>query len=355
MAKLRYHRIIIMTDADVDGSHIRTLLLTFFYRQYKEILDNRFLFIAQPPLFKVKKGKKELYLKNEDRLEEYLISSAIEELALVVGPSSQDQASTRRRIEGTELRELSHLSMRYGKALAQLDRRGDSRLLEALVQTSQTGKLGKADLHDEAQTQAAGARIIEYLSRTVPELTEVRFEVKADPEHNGWKLVCPARLGGARKHTVIDFAFFASPEFEEMRELAQAFEARGLGEPPFVLVPIGTTDEELAEAAKTTLGGRPGTAPIGTAIHRLEALYSHIDAAGRKGLQIQRYKGLGEMNAEQLWETTMDPERRTLLEVYAKDVNTAEEVFSTLMGEAVENRKRFIEEHSAFKVRNLDV
>ena len=322
LAKLRYHKIVIMTDADVDGSHIRTLLLTFFYRQYPEIIANKYLFIAQPPLFKVKKGKRELYLKNEQALEDFLISSATEELRLVT-PS--------RTVEGVELRTLAERTVRYSKVLAQVDKKCDARIVDALVKAS---GLGKGDLLADGEPLRAGlARMLEWFARFMPQLSDVKLEVAPDVEHGGVKIVCPTRLGGARKTTVIDFALLDSPEVEELSRLAR--ELGALGEPPYRLEGGGL--------------GEPIT------LDRIDQLTTQVDAIARKGgLTISRYKGLGEMNAEQLWETTMDPQRRSLLEVRADDLAEAERVFSMLMGEAVEPRREFIEQN-ALNVRNLDV
>jgi DNA gyrase subunit B len=316
--KLRYHKIIIMTDADVDGSHIRTLLLTFFYRQYRELIENRHLYIAQPPLFKVKKGKKEQYIKNEQLLEEYLIASAIEELVFKAGATE---------VRGAQLKELAKRSAQYGKALHQIDKKLDARLVDAFVRFSE---LGKEQLTSREAIDTAIDKMRTYFRRAVPALGEVRFEVESDSEHGRYKLYSPARLGGARKNTTIDFNFLISPEYEELRGIAAEF-AR-LGQPPYVLEGDGHHIE----------------------LDRIEQLFEHIDGIGRKGLSIQRYKGLGEMNADQLWETTMDPTKRTLLEVSFKDLNAADEIFSKLMGEAVEPRREFIEQN-ALSVRNLDV
>ena len=328
VSKLRYHRIIIMTDADVDGSHIRTLLLTFFYRQYPELirreLDGKVahhLFIAQPPLFKVKKAKRELYLKNEQALEDYLLRSATEEVKLV---------APRRSVEGQELLALGKRSLRYAHVLAQIEKKADSRIIDALVGAS---KLTKEDLQDQAATSLALGRMQQYFNRFSPELAAVEFELKRDQEFGGFKIVCPARYGGARKHTVVDFAFLDSPEYEELRRLAADFS--NFGTPPYRLEP-------MAE------GGAAIDLP------RIDKLGETLDGIGRKGLQISRYKGLGEMNAEQLWETTMDPTVRTLLEVHADDLNAAEQIFSKLMGEEVEPRRAFIEQN-ALNVRNLDI
>ena len=318
IGKLRYHKIVIMTDADVDGSHIRTLLLTFFYRQYPEIIANRFLFIAQPPLFKVKKGKREMYLKNEQALEEYLIGSATEELRLET-PSGL--------VEGAALRKLAERSVRYSKVLAQIDKKADSRIVDALVKA---GGLTRSDLGDGEATGRAVPGMQAYFVRFAPDLTDVRFDVLPDAEHGGFKIVCPTRLGGARKQTVVDFTLLDSPEYEELARLSTELSA--LGDPPYRL----------------TGPGDPLT------LDRIDQLTAHIDTIGRKGLAIQRYKGLGEMNAEQLWETTMDPSKRTLLEVRADDLAEAEKVFSMLMGEAVEPRREFIEKN-ALNVRNLDI
>ncbi len=329
--KLRYHRIVIMTDADVDGSHIRTLLLTFFYRQYPELLKRELegqtvhhIFIAQPPLFKVKKGKNERYLKNEQSLEDYLLENATDDVKLEYKGGS---------IEGDKLRELAKKALRYAAVLEAVEKKADGRIVDALAKAS---GLTKNDLKDQAATQKALARMQSYFATFAPELQDAEFVLKKDAEHGGFKIVCPTRFGGARKNTVIDFAFLDSPEYEELGRLGADFQAFA---PPFALVPKNPKDKD---------------APERMALERIDKLGAQLDAIGRKGLQISRYKGLGEMNAEQLWETTMDPAARTLLEVHADDLNAAEEIFSKLMGEEVEPRRVFIEQN-ALNVRNLDI
>jgi DNA gyrase subunit B len=328
-AKLRYHRIVIMTDADVDGSHIRTLLLTFFYRQYRELVDGslgkHFIYIAQPPLYKVKKGSKEEYLKNEQALEEFLLRSTSEELVL----ESIDAATGKPAAPatGADLRELARQVTRYVRALNAVDKKGDSRVIDAVIKV---GGRDAAVLRDEAQLRALQQRVEAHLRSVKSDVTDLSAQVIADEEHGGFQLLCPARFGGARKQTLIDFALFDSPEFSELSRMGERLGKYGPG--PFTLVE-GNTRHELNDLAE---------------------LAGLLDSIGRKGLQIQRYKGLGEMTAEQLWETTMDPARRTLLEVHADDVQQAESIFSMLMGEAVEPRRVFIEQH-ALNVRNLDV
>ena len=330
VAKLRYHKIVIMTDADVDGSHIRTLLLTFFYRQYPEILRNHYLFIAQPPLFKVRKGKKELYLKNEAALEEYLVSSATEELVL---------STTTGEIAGPALRTLVLRTHRYARLLAQIDRKGDSRVVDGLVGVA--GALSPEWLRDRPLVEATCEKLAARVRERNPGFAALTYHVEPDTEHGGFKVVCPARLGGARKTTVLDFGLLVSAEYQELGEMAQHFAA--LGPAPYRLGERGVA--EPAAAAGASAAGN---------VQRIEELYAKVDALARKGLAIQRYKGLGEMNAEQLWETTMDPAHRTLLEVRSDSVNEADRIFTMLMGEAVEPRREFIEQN-ALNVRNLDI
>ena len=337
VTKLRYHKIVIMTDADVDGSHIRTLLLTFFYRQYPEILKNHYLFIAQPPLFKVKKGKRELYLKNESALEEFLVTSATEELVLTAPSAPGPNGGRGREIGGAELKRLVGQSHRYARLLAQIDRRADSRVINALVHLGERGPEDRNDrtdwLRDRQLVEKTAERMQVRLREREANFTNLHHHVEADTEHGGFKVVCPARLGGARKQTVIDFGLLVSAEYQELAEMARQLEE--LGAPPYSL------------AARTGSGE-----PVPVA--RVEELYAKVDALGRKGLGIQRYKGLGEMNAGQLWETTMDPSHRTLLEVRSDDINEADRIFTMLMGEAVEPRRQFIEQN-ALNVRNLDI
>jgi DNA gyrase subunit B len=309
-----------MTDADVDGSHIRTLLLTFFYRQYPELLQRGNVFIAQPPLYKVKKGKKELYLKNEHALEEFLIDSATDELQLVL----QDE---RAPVVGEDFKSLVRKALRYKQVLRQIEKRADSRVVEAIVSAS---SLRKSQLKDPQACAKGLARMQDYLDHHYPDLSDAKFKLEPDREHGGFRIVLQPRAGGVKRQTVIDFDFFESSEYSELAALTAEFQK--LGTLPLVL----ERNEERME------------------VERLDQLVDRAMDTGRRGLQIQRYKGLGEMNPEQLWETTMDPERRTLLQVRADDQGVAEEIFSVLMGDLVEPRREFIEVN-ALNVRNLDV
>ena len=318
--KIRYHRVIIMTDADVDGSHIRTLLLTFFYRHFPEIVERGYLFIAQPPLYRVKKGKRELYLKNEQAMEEFLLESATE--SLLLRPSTGGGAIT-----GEKLRHLARQAGRYKRLLRVLDRKFDARLIDAIVKAA---RLAKADLRDPKILAKALTRLEEYFDAYAPELKDVVLKLAPDSEHGGYKIEAPVRPAGIRRTTVIDFQFLDSPEFGDLTALYQ--ELAVLGPPPYRL-----------EAG-----------PEAVDFHRLEDLAERVHEVGKKGLQIQRYKGLGEMNPEQLWETTMDPARRTLLQVRVEDAYEADRLFSTLMGDLVEPRREFIAQN-ALNVRNLDV
>jgi DNA gyrase subunit B len=282
------------------------------------------LFIAQPPLFKVKKGKNERYLKNEQLLEDYLLENATDDVKLVWQGGE---------LEGDKLRALAKKALRYSTVLQQIEKKSDARIVDALAKAS---GLTKNDLKDKKATATALTRIQGYLKDNAPELQDAEFVLKEDAEHGGFKIVCPTRFGGARKNTVIDFAFLDSPEYEELGRLGADFHAFA---PPYALEPKNPKDKDAPERVE---------------VDRLDKLGTLLDQIGRKGLQISRYKGLGEMNAEQLWETTMDPSTRTLLEVHADDLNAAEEIFSKLMGEEVEPRRVFIEQN-ALNVRNLDV
>jgi DNA gyrase subunit B len=318
--KIRYHRVIVMTDADVDGSHIRTLLLTFFYRHFPEIIERGYLFIAQPPLYRLKKGKKELYLKNEQALEEFLLDSATENV--VFQPSGGGEA-----IEGKALRQLATVAGRYRRLLKVLDRRLDARLVDAIVKA---GRLSKAELKDPKLIAKALERLEEYFDKFAPELKDVVLKLAPDTEHGGYKIEAPVRPAGIRRATVIDYAFLDSPEFADLSALH--LELSVMGPSPYRLL-SGSDSVDFV---------------------RVEDLADRVKELGKKGLQIQRYKGLGEMNPEQLWETTMDPTRRTLLQVRVEDAFEADRVFSTLMGDLVEPRREFIA-HNALNVRNLDV
>jgi DNA gyrase subunit B len=321
VGKLRYHRIIIMTDADVDGSHIRTLLLTFFYRHFREIVELGYLYIAQPPLYRVKKGKKELYLKNEQALEDYLLESAAENLKL-------RSASRVDGIAGEELRLRTRQAAKYKRLLSVIDRKCDARIVDGMVKFA---RLTMADLRDQAKLVKATAAAAKEFERLMPDLSDVVLKIAPDSEHGGFKIVAPATGTGVRRETIIDFELMNSPEFTDLQALyAELVTAIGSG--PYAL-------EHGSETIEFT---------------RIQELGERVHEIGKKGLAINRYKGLGEMNPEQLWETTMDPARRTLLQVRIEDAYEADGLFSTLMGDLVEPRRAFIE-LNALNVRNLDV
>ena len=316
--KIRYHKIIIMTDADVDGSHIRTLLLTFFYRHMKELIERGYLYIAQPPLFKVSKNKKDRYLKDQDAMDDYLLSLGTSNVML-----SSESAEP---LEGEELKRICVKVLRYREILSKVDKKADSRLIDALLRTTNVDvKSLKEDLGEEAIKLVEG-----YLARYHPTALPVDFVSEGDLEHQGHRWSFTTQLKGSPKQSLLDFSFMEGPDFQELRSLATEFKVLGNG--PFVI--------ENGEKTQS--------------LERLEDAIDAILAGARKGLSFQRYKGLGEMNPEQLWETTMNPENRTLLSVHVDDAVAADEIFTVLMGDQVEPRREFIE-RNALDVRNLDV
>ena len=317
-AEVRYHRIILMTDADVDGAHIRTLLLTFFYRQMPELLQNGYLYIAQPPLYKITRAKKENYLKDNEAKNQYLLNIASERTT--VGKDGET-------ITGERLKTLLESVISYEARLEKLSGRRDSRVVDALVQG---GNFTPGILPTpEAQVQLD--KVTEWLEARHPELLEQiqKIERLDDPEHSSKKLVFITLVNGGPRETVVDQAFLSSPEFEGLMKLKEKLHLFGAG--PYTV----------------TIGDETSVANNYQAVLKLA-----LDDA-QKGLAIQRYKGLGEMNPEQLWETTMDPTRRTLLQVKIEDAVESDSMFSLLMGEEVEPRRLFIEKNAL--EANLDV
>jgi DNA gyrase subunit B len=313
--KARYHKIIIMTDADVDGSHIRTLLLTFFYRQMHELIEKGYLYIAQPPLYRAKRGQSEVYLKDDRALDEYLIDGGLSDAVLKLGDG--------RQIGSTELRALTEQARTVKSWLGSAANRVPVKVLEqvAIAQGFAPGlinDLGEAD---------ALAKIIAARLDTLELPTERGWQGKA-VEGEGFAFT--RSLRGVTENHLIDGTILKSAEARRLHELAG------------VLHDIYATQGELLIKEKPFAI----TGPI--------ALLDSVLEAGRKGIAIQRYKGLGEMNPEQLWETTLDPNVRSLLQVKISHVEQAEEVFSTLMGDVVEPRRDFIQAN-ALKVANLDV
>jgi DNA gyrase subunit B len=327
--KLRYHKIILMTDADVDGSHIRTLLLTFFYRQMHDVVVRKMgdgaqrhhLYIAQPPLYRVAKGKKELYLKDDAALDAHLLNLGTEG-AIVTGQGGAP-------ISGEMLKGLLEEVLQYRRLLGKVDKRRDSRVVDALISSTQ---LDAQALRTPEFLALQAMTLKSALSAAHPNETLV-LEVAEDPEHGCQKITVRMGHNGAMRETSVDHVLLAGPEFAELSRLRREFAQ--LGESPYALTAKG-------ESAAAQL-----------ALNPIE-LVEMVKRAASKGLEIQRYKGLGEMNPEQLWATTMDPARRTLLEVHADDMAEAELMFTTLMGDAVEPRREFIEKH-ALDATNLDI
>jgi DNA gyrase subunit B len=311
--RLRYHRIIIMTDADVDGSHIRTLLLTFFYRHMPEVIERGHLYIAQPPLFKLTEGKNEKYMKNEEAFNRFLMDRAIAKSEVIV-------QRTGKRLADRKLGLLLEKIFVYHDLMQRFQKKGYARsllnfLLENGIQSKSTfeekGKI--ADL--QKGLRKSGFEV---------------FDLSWDEEHNLYGFEVQESNGGMDQRSKVHWDLIASVEYRHLFQIYR--EIREMAPPPYTLMEKGrqvTIDQE-------------------------EGLLQSLNQLGREGLSIQRYKGLGEMNPEQLWETTMNPDTRTLLKVKVEDAIEADEIFSVLMGDEVEQRRHFIEENALF-VQRLDI
>ncbi|MGH9348274.1 MAG: DNA topoisomerase (ATP-hydrolyzing) subunit B [Vicinamibacterales bacterium] len=359
--KLRYHRVIIMTDADVDGSHIRTLLLTFFYRQMPQLIDRGHIFIAQPPLFRAKRGRTETYIKDERELETFLVRRAVESRVARLADGSD--------VFGETLERQLQRMVAYRKLLQQVTRRGNPpEIVTALLQM---------DARDKSFFEQRDKLDILAARMTTPLRT---VSVSRDEEHNAFYLAIEDRSHGYPRQFDIGVNFITSGEY---RTLAAAYAAiRDIRFPVLVRATDLPADESVdagkAAADDTAIGGAPlddqtklaaepkdriseavGVRPVprkepDVTLGDVDAFVEYFIAAGKKGIAVNRYKGLGEMNPDTLWKTTMDPDIRTLLQVRAEDHTEADQMFTTLMGDQVEPRRKFIEDN-ALDVRNLDV
>ena len=318
--KLRYHRIIIMTDADVDGSHIRTLYLTFFFREMRELIDRGHVYIAQPPLYKLARGKQSRYLKDEPALAEYLTQSALEDAAIFANAEAPPLAGEA----------LADLVTSYQAVAADIERLGRVYPKDVLWPMMTVSPLATADLADEGKVQAFVIELSKHL--LTPQSKSVQYEVfvRQDPERGFYYPVVRRTAHSVATDTVLGRGFFDSPEYSALRA-------------------VGDRLDGLIEA--------DGFFQRGEKRHETQDFAAGLDwllAEARKGCTIQRYKGLGEMNPGQLWETTMDPEARRMLQVTIEDAFLADKMFSTLMGDDVEPRREFIEQN-ALAVANLDI
>jgi DNA gyrase subunit B len=325
LTRLRYHKIIFMTDADVDGSHIRTLLLTFFYRQMPELVECGHVYIAQPPLFKVKRGKREEYIKDERSLVRYLMRQATGEIKLKSG-------ETGTVIEGRDLAKSLEQMVEYKRYCEKLVRRlaGDENLLAALLEGF-AGRKGVMRRDKEGLTLRGifGEEKGELMAKVEGRIAKAgyRTDLSTDEEHGLWEIEVTAPNG---TKVCVDWELASHVEFQKAVELHRALDERLSA--PFTIGENGSSEQ----------------------IETREALLERVLASAKKDLTIQRYKGLGEMNPEQLWETTMNPDKRTLLQVKIEDDVETNAIFTVLMGEAVEPRRKFIEDN-ALDVKNLDV
>jgi len=335
--KLRYHKIVIMTDADVDGAHIRTLLLTFFYRQMPQLIESGHLFIAQPPLYKVSRGRSEVYVKDDGALDDYLEEAGLEGLVL---ETPEGQRS------GQDLKALVDHARRMRTLMRYAPRKYDSALIEALAIN---GAL-KPTLDQDGRAKAV-ATAAEWLGRG-----DLEASWSGELSAEGGYLL--RRLWrGVTDVMIVEPSFLVSAEARKLDALAKE-QASAYARPSTLrTLKKGATVEE-APAEEVAADGEPAaeadTKGKPVAVTRPSELLAAVLAAGRKGLSIQRYKGLGEMNAEQLWETTLDPANRSLLRVEVAQADVADEIFTRLMGDVVEPRREFIQDN-ALNVANLDV
>ncbi|MFP3868129.1 MAG: DNA topoisomerase (ATP-hydrolyzing) subunit B [Desulfobacteraceae bacterium] len=310
--RLRYHRIIIMTDADVDGSHIRTLLLTFFYRRMEELIKQEHLYIAQPPLYRLTRGNEKIYLKDEAAYQSHLLKRGVSKKIL--------KLNNGRKISGPDLIQYLGRVLAYQESFRKFEKRGADR--EILKKLIDLGLTEKEILRDRENLEG----FAEVLENDLP----LTVQLETDEEHHAWKLLVAPLDQGAANPSLIDWELLSGSDFQSLVRLR-----RGLAElrqPPYLLQE-GPRQWEIAT---------------------LEEVLDFVLEEGKKGLTVQRFKGLGEMNPEQLWETTMDPETRTLLRVNIEDAVAADEIFTILMGDKVEPRRDFIQ-NNALEVSELDI
>jgi DNA gyrase subunit B len=335
LEKLRYHRIIIMTDADVDGSHIRTLLLTFFYRQLPKVIENGYVYIAQPPLFRAKRGKSETYIKDERDLETFLVKRSVEGRVVRI-------PSANREVSGAELEKLLQRMIAHQKFLETVERRGHPReIVEALLSAG-----ADRDYFADKDKLEGVAEQLTMPTRTVT--------VQRDEEHNRYQLQIEDRSSGYPRQHIIGVDFVTAGEYRTL--LANHRDIPTLAGDIIVSTAVAEADEaeDSAPAEGKPAPSKSKLPPPDVTLHSLDELVEYFIGAGKKGIAINRYKGLGEMNPDQLWSTTMDPTVRTLLQVRAEDHTEADLMFTTLMGDQVEPRRKFIEDN-ALDVKNLDV
>ncbi len=327
--KLRYHKIIIMTDADVDGSHIRALLLTFFYRHMADLIKENHLFVAQPPLYKVKQGKTERYIKNDEEFDRFILDLATEDSALVAANGKAGGKDRKKNeFKGQRLKEILGRLIKHTSILKFHARHGmDPDVLFAFAMERGL----RPELLDDAKKIRGLVKDVETGFRNIFKGAKPFKAEFIQPDENGTAIKVDSWRENRELQTVLDNQFVGSRDFQRLQELQTSL-LETLGRPPYTVAVNGED----------------------TVCEDYEAVVEEFRKLGRKGLAVQRYKGLGEMNPDQLWETTMDPERRTLLQVGIVDAIEADQVFSTLMGELVEPRREFIESN-ALSVRNLDI
>jgi DNA gyrase subunit B len=355
-AKLRYAKVILMTDADVDGSHIRTLLLTFFFRHMNELIKRGNVYIAQPPLYGIKKGKSQQYIKDDREFVRVMVRRAAEGMTVRYGEGAA-------KLEGSVLAKFMTTLNEYLVFFDKVDKRiRNEQITEWLPRL---GISQRVDFEgDKKNPPKKIERLVKEISKLAKESQLKQVESYFDEEHNAWGVKFTDSQGAERQ---INWALASTPEYRQMTAKFKQIES--YMEPPFVVEVAGKGTEDaaadLSDAEREDLE-KAAKKSSKTTIRRtkIEAerveknsareLFDYVLSEGKKEYSVQRYKGLGEMSSEQLWQTTMDPERRTLLSVRAEDIEACEVIFTTLMGEDVESRRKFIEEN-ALDVKNLDI